>query len=160
MSYDIYRYISIGALVLAIVMLLATVAIFFLLNIKNVIGDLTGSNARKGIENIRNQSTSTSGRSDKKNGTDKSNVGTAHAVTNDSAQTSKIKLEDRYDNLEASETTTLSSAYTMQAQENESSAYVTQATYQNRTLVPINPNFIVETDITYVHSEEVIDFVS
>ncbi len=55
MTYDIYRYIFLGAALLAGLMLIVTVLLFFLLKIPNVIGDLTGSSARKAIENIRNQ---------------------------------------------------------------------------------------------------------
>lgn len=59
MTYEIYRYIFIGGAVLAGVMLVVTVLLFFLLKIPTVIGDLTGANARKAIENIRNQNEST-----------------------------------------------------------------------------------------------------
>lgn len=58
MSYEIYRYIFIGAAILAGVMLVISVLLFFLYNIPNVVGDLTGANARKAIENIRNQNES------------------------------------------------------------------------------------------------------
>ena len=54
MTYEIYRYIFIGGLILSIVMLVATVLIFFLMNIKTAIADITGSGKRKAIENIRN----------------------------------------------------------------------------------------------------------
>lgn len=55
MSYEIYRYIFYGGAILAGVMLVATVILFFVYKIPTVIGDLTGANARKAIENIRNQ---------------------------------------------------------------------------------------------------------
>ena len=55
MTYDIYRYIFLGAALLAGIMLITTVVLFFILKIPNVIGDLTGSTARKAIENIRTQ---------------------------------------------------------------------------------------------------------
>lgn len=58
MTYEIYRYIFIGGAVLAGVMLVVTVLLFFLLKIPTVIGDLTGANARKAIENIRSQNES------------------------------------------------------------------------------------------------------
>lgn len=54
MTYEIYRYIFIGGAILAGIMLAVSILVFFLLNIPNVIGDLTGANARKAIENIRN----------------------------------------------------------------------------------------------------------
>lgn len=58
MTYEIYRYIFIGGAVLAGVMLVASVLLFFLLKIPHVIGDLTGRTARKAIEEIRNQNES------------------------------------------------------------------------------------------------------
>lgn len=55
MTYEIYRYIFIGGAALAGLMLLIAVILFFTLRIPAVIGDLTGSTARKAIEDIRNQ---------------------------------------------------------------------------------------------------------
>ncbi len=55
MTYDVYRYIFIGGAILAGVLLVVSVLLFFLLKIPHVLGDLTGRNARKAIENIRNQ---------------------------------------------------------------------------------------------------------
>ena len=59
MTYEIYRYIFIGCLMLSILLLVLAVVLFFTLRIPNVIGDLSGANARKAIENIRNQNEST-----------------------------------------------------------------------------------------------------
>lgn len=58
MTYEIYEYIFIGGAILTGVMLAVSALVFFLLKIPNVIGDLTGANARKAIENIRNQNES------------------------------------------------------------------------------------------------------
>lgn len=55
MTYDIYRYIFFGGAALAALSFLIAVILFFVLKIPSVIGDLTGSTARKAIENIRNQ---------------------------------------------------------------------------------------------------------
>lgn len=55
MTYDIYRYIFFGGAGLAGLSLIIAVILFFLLGIPSVIGDLTGSTARKAIESIRNQ---------------------------------------------------------------------------------------------------------
>ena len=55
MSYEVYRYIFYGGAILAGIMLAVSVLLFFMLKIPHVIGDLTGANARKAIENIRNQ---------------------------------------------------------------------------------------------------------
>lgn len=55
MTYEIYRYIFIGGAILAGILLLVTVLLFVVLKIPTVIGDLTGATAKKAIENIRNQ---------------------------------------------------------------------------------------------------------
>lgn len=55
MTYEIYRYIFFGGAALAVLMLLISVLLFFVYKIPHVVGDLTGANARKAIENIRNQ---------------------------------------------------------------------------------------------------------
>ena len=58
MSYEVYRYIFIGAAILCGAMLITSILLFILLKIPKVIGDLTGRTARKAIENIRNQNES------------------------------------------------------------------------------------------------------
>lgn len=55
MTYEMYRYLFIGGAALSVLMLAVSVVLFFVLNIPHVIGDLTGSNARKAIEQIRSQ---------------------------------------------------------------------------------------------------------
>lgn len=59
MTYEIYRYIFMGGAILSGIMFVVSVLVFFLLKIPTVIGDLTGANARKAIENIRNQNENT-----------------------------------------------------------------------------------------------------
>lgn len=59
MTYEICRYIFFGGMILSVLSLIATIVLFFLLKIPNVIGDLTGANARKAIESIRNQNEQT-----------------------------------------------------------------------------------------------------
>ena len=55
MSYEVLRNVFIGATVFSGVMLIVSVLLFFFLKIPQVIGDLTGATARKGIESIRAQ---------------------------------------------------------------------------------------------------------
>lgn len=59
LQYEVYLYIYYGAAILAVIMLLITIILFFALKIPAVIGDLSGATARKAIENIRNQNEST-----------------------------------------------------------------------------------------------------
>lgn len=55
MSYEMYRYIFLGALIACGVFFVIAVVLFFTLRIPKVISDLTGRTARKAIENIRLQ---------------------------------------------------------------------------------------------------------
>ena len=59
MTYEIYNYIFIGAAIASGILLVVSIVLFFLLDIPKVIGDLTGRNARKGIESIRKQNEAT-----------------------------------------------------------------------------------------------------
>lgn len=59
MTESIFMYICYGGAILAALMFITTIILFFVLKIPHVTGDLTGSNARKAIENIRNQNEST-----------------------------------------------------------------------------------------------------
>lgn len=63
MTYEVYNYIFIGAAIASGVLLVVSVILFFVLEIPKVIGDLSGSNARKGIENIRRQNEATGDKS-------------------------------------------------------------------------------------------------
>lgn len=55
MTYEMYRYVFLGAAVACGVLFATSVILFFTLRIPKVIGDLTGRTARKAIENIRMQ---------------------------------------------------------------------------------------------------------
>ena len=63
MTYEVYNYIFIGAAVASGILLVLSIVLFFLLDIPKVIGDLSGSNAKKGIENIRKQNEATGDKS-------------------------------------------------------------------------------------------------
>lgn len=64
MTYEIYRTIFIVFTILAIVTLLVAVILFFALKIPKVVGDLSGINAKKAIESIRNQNAESADRTD------------------------------------------------------------------------------------------------
>lgn len=61
-TYTIIFYIGVA---LCAVFLAITLILFFKYNIIGIIGDLSGSNARKGIENIRNQNRATGNKAHK-----------------------------------------------------------------------------------------------
>lgn len=62
MTYDIYRLIFIVGAISCAVMFVVSVILFITLKIPNVIGDLTGRNAKKAIENIRKQNEASGGK--------------------------------------------------------------------------------------------------
>lgn len=55
MTYEMYRYIFLGALIGCGVMAAVSGVLFFALRIPRVVGDLTGHTARKAIADIRRQ---------------------------------------------------------------------------------------------------------
>ena len=55
MSIELMHTIAIVAYILAGVMLAVSVALYFLMDIRRAVGDISGSTARKAIENIRRQ---------------------------------------------------------------------------------------------------------
>lgn len=158
MSYDIYRYIFIGGLVLSIVMLAATVLLFFRLNIKAAIGDITGSNKRKAIENIHHKTVTTHGNK-KAVKFDYESQTTSAKLAAESVETARISPQDRYDSLGASETTALNTETVSETTVLSGVADETDAAppiVQYEQAIGSDPEFCVEVDITYVHSNEVI----
>lgn len=59
MTYEMYRYIFLGALAACGLFFVIAAILFFALNIPKVISDLTGRTAKKAIENIRMQNEQT-----------------------------------------------------------------------------------------------------
>lgn len=59
MTYEVYRYLFTGGVILSGVMFVVSILLFIFLRIPRVVGDLSGFNAKKAIENIRKQNEST-----------------------------------------------------------------------------------------------------
>ena len=55
MTYEMYRYVFLGAVIACGVFFAVSIVLFFVLRIPKVISDLTGRTARKAIESIRLQ---------------------------------------------------------------------------------------------------------
>lgn len=55
LSIELLKTISLALFILSAVMFLVAVSLFFLLNVPKLVGDITGSTARKAIESIRKQ---------------------------------------------------------------------------------------------------------
>lgn len=122
MTYDVYMYIFYGGAILAAVMFIISLVLFFVLKIPAVIGDLSGATAKKAIENIRNQNEESgekvykSSAVNKERGklTDKiSSLGSLHQTPNDKLgfgmKTEKISTQRLDIDDTSNETTVLSS---------------------------------------------------
>lgn len=180
MTYEIYRYIFMGGAVLAGVMALVSILVFFLSNIPMVIGDLTGANARKAIENIRSQNESSgektyrSSQVNRERGklTDKiSSSGRliknpSHSLQGHGAMgTEKLNTDDLNQPNDPNETSVLSGASetTVLTSEltggGETTVLSGEGTGNETTLLSSAGNacgFVIEYEITYVHTDEVI----
>lgn len=169
MSYEIYRYIFYGGAILAAVMLAVTVLLFFVYKIPTVIGDLTGANARKAIENIRNQNESSgdklykTSQVNRERGklTDKispsgslmrdpSGILGGGAMATEKISTQELPQVDDTTILESNETTVLSSNETTVLD----SAGAGETTVLTTEDVPAV--FQIEYEITFIHTDEVI----
>lgn len=141
MEYEIYRYIFIGAAILTVVMFTASVSVFVLMKIPRVIGDLTGSTAKKAIQNIRDKNINTGAKTYKSSVVNKERG----KITDKISQSGKI----------------------VQKQINSTSAMMTekidsQELYNNETTLlteqfpQLTDIFEIEFEITYIHTNEVI----
>jgi len=163
MTYEIYRYIFIGGAILALISLVISVWLFILYRIPTVIGDLNGTNARKGIENIRlssegggkayshihkNQTTDKISRSGKivKN-TSRSLKASETEVLPHSNLPNSGGATDVLDNTEIGQTVNLFAANSTYA---ASETTVLDARDTNNQIV-------VEYEITYIHTDEIIE---
>jgi len=179
MTYEIYRYIFYGGAILATIMFVVSLILFIVLKIPAVIGDLSGATARKAIEDIRNQNEHTG---EKKHGTtpvnkargtltDKisksgnlirnpsANLGTA--FNTEKISTQKLQVEETAGEtpvLETgNETTVLSTAGETTLLDNmEAGNETTVLSPDMMTGYEPAPIFVIEYEITYIHTEEVI----
>lgn len=175
MTYEIYRYIFLGGAILAGIMLVISVLVFFLLKIPTVIGDLTGANARKAIENIRNHNESTgdktyrSSQVNRERGklTDKISP-SGRIVKNPSHSlhgamgTEKIGTQQLHTEDGANETTVLTGELTGADETTVLTGELAggNETHANETTVlnaqTFSNAFVIEYEITYIHTDEVI----
>ena len=150
MTYEIYRYIFIGAAILSGIMAIISVFLFIFLKIPKVIGDLTGSTARKAIEEIRQQNESSGHKTYKTSLVNKE----------------RGKLTDKISpsgNLYPAETDPLGGAMATEKigteQLNYSADYteVLDNTGSEETSVLSDVNaFVIEHEITFIHTNEMI----
>ena len=169
MTYEIYRYIFIGAAIAAGVMLAVTLILFFVLKIPGVIGDLSGRTARKAIADIRNHNMSAntdnigSGKL-----TDKITASGRLMERRDSSgnkYTDKISTEKLIEQNKLSgsnETTLLNNANETTVLNTGNETTVLNAVILNSDTAGFkdiqSAGYVnVESDITFIHSAEIID---
>lgn len=175
MTYEIYRYIFIGAAIAAGVMLAVTLILFFVLKIPGVIGDLSGRTARKAIADIRNHNMSAntdnigSGKL-----TDKITASGRLMERRDSSgnkYTDKISTEKliEQNKLSGSNETTLLNNGNETTVLNAGNETTVLDSYSSGQTVILNSDTAgfkdiqsagyvnVESDITFIHSAEIID---
>ncbi len=177
MTYEIYRYIFIGGAILSGVALLVSILIFVLLNIPKVISDLSGATARKAIKNIREQNEATGDKSYKVSAfneargklTDKispsGNVIQQHyAQMRLGIDTTKIETQELEFDEAANQTSVLENynetTILDQPTAGETSV-LNEVQYEMKavdsSVVETADTFIIEKDITFIHSDEVIE---
>ncbi len=178
MSYEIYQYISIGSIIMCGVMLVVSCILFFFLKIPKSMGLLTGVTAKKAIKSINERSEqSTSQRLEnnlKKKGVNgmfspsgriqmKTNVkieenapvtGKITVAPHQSVET--VVLEKYEDNnstmvLDSSSVTNQTTVLTNSPVETKSSLNQTTVLSEN-----CPSQFVVEVDITFIHTDEII----
>lgn len=170
--YDTFRYIFIGGLVLSLVCLAASVFIFFFLDIRDAIGDITGSNKRKAVEMANDTKKA---KQQKK----KTKAKKGEKTSNTSNQlTTRMSIQERYDAMEGAGQTSVLESDSQTAPLTAQTLYTTpppaaqpkpaapvqpaqpaakpQSPNAYRPVAMRDPDFVIETDITFVHSSEVI----
>ncbi len=160
MTYEIYRAIFIGGLIFSIIMFLVSAVLFFVLKIPKVIGDLSGSTAKKAIQQIREQNEQTGVKTYKSSPvnrqrgrlTDKIGpsgvVETPYSASGAGMRTEKISTQmldqQAMGQYPAAEETTLLSPE------------MEETTVLSNGPLFFSPEFKVEQDITLIHTEEYI----
>lgn len=174
MTYEIYRYIFFGGAGLAGVCLVITGILFFVLKIPSVIGDLSGITARKAIDEIRKQNEKSGNKLHKSSAVNLERGKVTDKIT---ATGSLIRKSDSNSMLGAMATTKIG---TQQLAEEAQQAYETsllEDNGSNETTVLSSSSagettvleqsaveqgvdnsnvFVIEYEITFIHTEEVI----
>ena len=142
MTYEVYRYIFIVAAILSIALLITSVVLFIVLKIPKIVSDLTGMTEKKAIKSLREQSERNCDESQPVAG------GRRHGKITDKIATAAPVYVDN--NEEVSETTVLYSSdetSVLDSNINETTVLGVADTYGN---------FIIEYEITYIHTDEII----
>lgn len=163
MTYEAFRYVFFGGALLGAIMLIVSIALFFLYKIPNVIGDLTGKNAKKAIDAIRSQNESSGNKLYKSS---KVNAERGKLTDKISPSGNLIQRDNSVINGGAMNTEKIST----QELPYEMTDETTVLSYENETTVldntagettvldqAINEQpFVIEYEITLIHTNEII----
>lgn len=162
MTYEIYRYIFIGGAILSAVMFVTALLLFFVLHIPRVIGDLSGSTARKAIEDIRNKNISSGDKTYKSSVINKERGKITDKIT-ESGHLIKAPSNEIGGAMATEKIATQEISYqneTQVLQGNETTILPQNNPSGNETVVLSQENygnvFEIEFDITFIHTNEVI----
>ena len=162
MTYDIYRYIFIGAAILCGIMFVVSILVFIFLKIPKVISDLSGATARKAIKMIREQNEASGDKGYKVSAfneargklTDKispsGNVIQQHQMQMRGIDTTKISTQE----LQPNETSVLDNIGA-----GETSVLSDVTSYGETTVLSeatVDSAFAIEYEITFIHTNEII----
>lgn len=175
MTYDVYRYIFIGAAILCGIMFIVSILIFIFLKIPKVISDLSGATARKAIKTIREQNEASGDKGYKVSAfneargklTDKispsGNVIQQHQMQMRGIDTTKISTQELQVEEHANETTVLDSYNETSVLDNTGAgetSVLSEVMSSGETTVlsevTNDSTFTIEYDITFIHTEEII----
>lgn len=164
MTYEIYRYIFFGGAALAGIMLIVAVMLFIFLHIPTVIGDLTGRNARKAIEEIRSQNENSGDKTYKSSAVNRGRAKLTDKISESgrlvhhptdvpggAMATTKLDTEELL--ASAAETTLLDSTIAENEQMNAGSESETSLLSEQ----PQENIFEIEYELTLIHTDEVIN---
>mgnify|MGYP004474332519 CR=1 FL=1 len=151
MTYDTYRLIFYGGAIACVVMLIVSVILFITLKIPNVIGDLSGRNARKAIENIRKQNEATG-----EKGYKSSAVNLERGKLTDKISLSgNIKRQENVDGF-GMPTEKISTSKLETTVLNDASAETTVLSQYTAGETTLLNQFMVIEEITFIHTNEFI----
>ncbi len=165
MTYEVYRYVFLGAAIACGVFGVISAILFITLHIPKVISDLTGRTARKAIENIRLQNEQTGDKTYQSSAvnlqrgklTDKITQ-SGRLVPRDTTPfgTGVIKVKIYTQELDASEP----AGETVLLRSAEETSVLDPGTGETAVLDAVNQQpeqtFLIEYEITFIHTDEVI----
>lgn len=151
MTYEVYRYIFIGAAILCGIMAVTSVFLFFFLKIPRVIGDLTGSTARKAIEEIRQQNENSGHKTYKT-----SLVNQERGKLTDKISPSGNLYPAGTDPLGGAMATEKIGTQQLEYMGNDTELLSDIGSEETSVLSDVN-TFVIEYEITFIHTDEVIE---